>query len=358
MRKTAVYKDTLFLQHKTGTAHPESPDRLQVIYEQLEKPPICEKLIFPDFPDASPEDILLNHSQKHIQEVASTSGKTAAYLDADTRTSPESYKASLRAAGAVIDGVKRLYNGEIDNGFALVRPPGHHAEKNRSMGFCLFNNIAVGARWALDNLGVKRIFIFDWDLHHGNGTQNSFYATDKVFFCSIHQFPHYPGTGIFPEIGNDRGVGYTLNIPLGGGQGDEEYARILNELVGPVLRLYKPEMILVSCGFDTFLGDPLGAMRVTPAGFAYMTKYLVDMAEEICDGKLFITLEGGYNLDAMRDGSLAVLTQLYGNLLDSSLPVYLDGARYKKLQQVTPVIAELDQAKQILGNFWDIKDNS
>ncbi len=354
MRRTAVYKNDLFLEHKTGSSHPESPDRLKVIYEKLDSPSIKSKFIFPDFEPATVEDIHRNHTHKHIQEVASTAGKPAAYLDGDTRTSAESYKAALLAAGAVIDGINRLHRKEIDNGFALVRPPGHHAEKDRSMGFCLFNNIAVAAHWATAKLGLKKIFIFDWDLHHGNGTQNSFFATDKVFFCSTHQFPHYPGTGLFPDVGEDRGIGYTLNIPLPGGQGDAEYARIMNEVVGPMIRAYRPEMILVSCGFDIYQGDPLGAMRVTPSGFAYMTRTLVQLAEEICQGKLLITLEGGYNLDAMRNGSMAVLSELYGNRIDSSSPVFLDDATYEKLRKTTASVEALDQAKAIAENFWEI----
>ncbi len=354
MRRTAVYKHDLFLEHKTGSSHPESPDRLKVIYEKLKQPSIKNNFIFPEFSEAALQDICRNHSQKHIKEVAATSGKPAAYLDGDTRTSAQSYKASLLAAGAVIDGVKRLHEGEVDNCFALVRPPGHHAEKDCAMGFCLFNNIAIAARWAKAELGLKKIFIFDWDLHHGNGTQNSFYATDNVFFCSTHQFPHFPGTGVFPEIGEDRGFGHTLNVPLPGGQGDEEYAVIMNELVGPLIKAYQPDMIFVSCGFDIYQGDPLGAMRVTPAGFAYMTRVLVDAAEQVCDGKLLVTLEGGYNLDAMCDGSLAVLTELYGKKLNFSLPVYLDDAKYKKLLTATPSIDALEQAQQLARNFWDI----
>ncbi len=354
MRKTAVYRDNLFISHNPGAGHPESPDRLRVIYDELDKEEIASHFIFPQFEKASPDWIELIHTGRHIQEVATTAGQGAVYLDADTRTSADSYDAALLASGALIDGISRIDSGEIDNGFCFVRPPGHHAERERSMGFCLFNNIAVAARWALNELGLKRIMIIDWDLHHGNGTQKSFYNTDKVLFCSTHQFPYYPGSGAFPEIGEDRGEGYTINVPLTGGHGDVEYARLFNDLFAPLARVYQPQLILVSCGFDIYKGDPLGAMRVTPAGFAYMTRVLVELAAEVCEGKLLITLEGGYNLDAMRDGSLAVLTELCGSPLSSKYPVYLSEKKAEDLRTANTAFDTLDQAISLARNWWDL----
>jgi len=225
----------------------------------------------------------------------------------------------------VVDGIQRIAAGEADNAFCLVRPPGHHAERDRAMGFCLFNNIAVGAKWALARLGLERMVILDWDLHHGNGTQRSFYDTDEVLYCSTHQYPYYPGTGALLETGEGRGEGFTLNVPLPGGQDDHDFIRIFRELFVPVIRRYQPQFILVSCGFDIYQGDPLGTMRVTPAGFALMTQIMQRLAEELCDGRLLVTLEGGYHPAGMRDGALAVLTELCGEQLNPSYPDFSSG---------------------------------
>ncbi len=315
MRKTAVYRNDLFLAHQPGAGHVESPDRLRVIYDELDQPEVGSGLVYPVFEPASPEIIALNHSRELVERVAETGGRHHDYLDADTRTSADSYAAACLAVGAVVDGVRRIFDGEVDNGFCLVRPPGHHAECDRAMGFCLFNNIAVGAAWAIKELGLERIFVLDWDLHHGNGTQHSFYDTDQVFYCSTHQFPYYPGTGALAETGEGRGEGFTLNIPLPGGQGDEDFIRILSEIVVPVAVNFKPDLVLVSCGFDIYGGDPLGTMRVSAQGFARMTEIMRNLAGEACEGRILVTLEGGYNLDGMRDGSLAVLTALKGESL-------------------------------------------
>ncbi|MCI5223239.1 MAG: histone deacetylase [Candidatus Electrothrix sp. AR4] len=222
MRKTAVYRNDLFWEHQPGFSHPESPERLQVIYDALDQG-IGEHFVFPEF-DAVSQDILrLNHSAELIQRVADTQGMEHEYLDADTQTSARSHEAACLAVGALIDGIARIDLGEIDNAFCLVRPPGHHAEQGRSMGFCLYNNVAVAARWAMRELGMRRIMIIDWDLHHGNGTQKSFYDTDKVLYLSTHQYPYYPGTGAFLETGGGAGEGCTVNIPLPGGEGDMEF---------------------------------------------------------------------------------------------------------------------------------------
>jgi acetoin utilization deacetylase AcuC-like enzyme len=254
----------------------------------------------------------------------------------------------------VIDGITRLEQGEIDNGFCLVRPPGHHAERNQATGFCLFNNIAIGAKWAIKSLGLERIMIIDWDLHHGNGTQNSFYRNDKVLYCSTHQYPFYPGSGALPESGEGRGRGYTVNVPLTGGEGDETYARIFNELYVPLARAYCPQMILVSCGFDILAGDPMGSMKVTPAGVAYMTRVLVELARELCSGKLLFTLEGGYDRDNMRNGVLAVLTELHGVSLAKDHPVYLWQQDLNRLRSTGVESASIDQAKHWVKNWWNV----
>ncbi len=351
MRKTAIYRDDLFLDHNPGPSHPESPQRLQVIYNELDKESIGGRFIYPRFDPASTQIIELNHSPQLVKRVAATAGKSSGFLDADTQTSANSYSAACLAVGALIDGIHRLDQGEIDNAFCLVRPPGHHAENDHSMGFCLFNNVAVAARWAQRDLSMKRIMIVDWDLHHGNGTQNSFYNTDQVLFLSSHQYPYYPGSGAVLQSGSGAGEGFTVNIPLAGGQGDYEYARIFNELVRPIARLYHPDMILISCGFDIYDGDPLGAMRVTPAGFAYMTRVMRELAEELCNGKLLVTLEGGYNLTGMRDGALAVLAELQGEEIAG---IGLGKKKWGSLQKADIECAQLEQAISMQKNYWEL----
>ncbi|MBI5557464.1 MAG: histone deacetylase [Deltaproteobacteria bacterium] len=347
MRKTAVMKDNLFMEHDPGHQHVECPERLRVIYEQLDKPEMRADFLFPGFPTATREELRLNHSEAHIDRVAATAGKTFDLLDADTTTSPRSYDAACLAAGAVVEGVRLLVAGEIDNCFALVRPPGHHAEATHGKGFCLFNNVAIGARYAIDKINVKKVLIVDWDLHHGNGTQNSFYDTDKVLYFSTHQYPFYPGSGAATEQGKGAGQGFTVNVPLPGGQGDEAFARIFNELLLPVARQYQPEMIMVSAGFDIYRGDPLGTMGVTVDGFAYMTRVLLDLADEVCRGRLILTLEGGYNVPGQRDSVLAVLAELTGR-------EFLKKEAFARLSGASVPLPSLDHAQKIAKKFWKL----
>ncbi|MBU0966501.1 MAG: histone deacetylase [Proteobacteria bacterium] len=347
MRKTAVMKDDLFLEHDPGHGHVESPERLQVIYEQLDKPEIKENFLFPSFGPASHEVLGLIHTEAHIARVAATSGKRFDLLDADTTTSPRSYDAACLAAGAVVEGARLLVAGEVDNCFALVRPPGHHAESTHGKGFCLFNNIAIAARYAVTELKLKKVLIIDWDLHHGNGTQHSFYDTDQVLFFSTHQYPFYPGSGAALENGDGEGVGFTINVPLPGGQGDEAFARIFNSLLVPVARQYRPEMIMVSAGFDIYKGDPLGAMHVTVDGFAYMTRLLRELADELCGGRLLLTLEGGYHLTGQRDGVLAVLAELVGRR-------FLQEETFVNLSRSSVAVPGLEIAQKIAKKNWKL----
>ncbi len=347
MTKTAILQDKLFLEHNPGYGHVESPDRLRVIYDMLEKPEVRKQFVFPQFSPAPREIIALNHTETLIDQVAATADQAFAALDGDTSTSPRSYDAACLAVGALTDGVKLLLANEIDNGFALVRPPGHHAEKDRAMGFCLFNNIAIGAHYAIEKMGLKRVLIVDWDLHHGNGTQHSFYDTDKVLYFSTHQYPYYPGSGAVSEFGRGDGQGYTVNVPLSGGLGDAQYARIFNEILVPVARQYQPELILVSAGFDIAMGDPLGAMQVTSEGFAYLARVLCGLAAELCEGRLLFTLEGGYNLKAQLNGVLAVLTVLQGG-------DYPQKEVYDQLAAGDAPLMVLQQVRNELGSFWNI----
>lgn len=344
-RKTAVLKDQLFLAHDPGYDHVESPARLAAIYQALARPEETGAYLFPACEPASYADLAANHTAAHIERVARTAGKQFEALDPDTHTSPRSYEAAVLAAGAVITGLKLVASGKADNAAALVRPPGHHAEADQARGFCLFNNIAIGARYALQHLGMERIFILDWDLHHGNGTQHSFYDTDQVLYCSTHQYPMYPGTGSLKETGAGKGEGYTLNVPLPGGQGDQDFARIMDELVAPVARQYRPDCIMISAGYDTHVSDPLGGMAVTSAGFAYMTRVMVALAAELCKGRLVLALEGGYNLQGLAEGVLVSLHEMAGT---SELPT---GA-HKIAPQIKKPLPALDAALNAARKYW------
>jgi acetoin utilization deacetylase AcuC-like enzyme len=354
MRKTAVFKDPLFMAHDPGFDHVESPERLRVVYEILDRKEVKDNFIYPDFIPASHDIIGLNHTANQIYRVGETAGKIFDSLDPDTQTSMESYAAACMAVGALIRGVDLLLEGEIDNGFALVRPPGHHAERDKSMGFCLFNNVAIAAHYALKRCGLKRVMIVDWDLHHGNGTQHSFYNSNKVLYLSTHQYPYYPGTGSLHETGKGAGAGYTINVPLPGYQRDRDYASIFNEIVIPIGKQYQPELILISCGFDISQGDPLGAMEITPQGFAYMTRSMVTLAEEVCGGKVLVTLEGGYNLNGMRDGAMAVLSELCGHPLDTGFATNLDKKSAETFVKEKSQHPAIDQAREVAKRYWNL----
>lgn len=352
MRKTAIFTDPLFLEHDPGFDHPESPERLRGVYKLLAEKALRDCFLKPKFSPASHEIIALNHSAALIQRVAETAGKVFDFLDPDTKTSSASYGAACMAAGALIKGVDLLTAGDIDNGFALVRPPGHHAERDQSMGFCLFNNVAIAARYATEILGLDRVMIVDWDLHHGNGTQHSFYESEKVLYISTHQYPYYPGTGSLRETGKGKGEGFTLNIPLPGYQGDVDYATIFDDLVVPIGREYNPQLILVSAGFDIYRGDPLGTMEVTAQGFAYMTRILVRLAEEVSQGRLLVTLEGGYHPDGQRDGILAVLGELCGQELDTEYQIHLDNETARGLGREKSHHPAIRQACEVAKKYW------
>ena len=355
MTKTAIFRDELFLQHIPDFNHVESPDRLKVIYNELDRPEIGELFLFPTITPADREALESNHTKALVERIAATSGKSFDSLDPDTQTSSQSYDAACLAAGAVIKGTQMLAAGEIDNGFALVRPPGHHAEADRAMGFCLFNNVAIGARYALDELQMDRVLILDWDLHHGNGTQHSFYNMNQVFYMSSHQYPYYPGSGSLSAVGSGIGEGFTLNVPLPGGQDDQAYGRVFREAFIPVIRQYRPDIILVSAGFDIYARDPLGTMAVTAAGFGYMARLLGEVAAEVCKGRLLFVLEGGYSLEGLRDGVLAVLGELAGleDCVDERLN-RLSNDEIQQLEETKVQVPMLAQVQDIAKKYWGV----
>jgi acetoin utilization deacetylase AcuC-like enzyme len=290
--------------------HPESEHRLLAIWDMLNETKLIEELAVLEPRDATKEEICLVHDAKYFDIIKSTSGKPRVYLDSDTSTCPVSFAAAVRAAGGVLSSVDAIVNKEIDIGFPMVRPPGHHAERNMAMGFCLFNNVAIGASYIIRSRNFKRVLIVDWDLHHGNGTQNMFYGSREVLYFSTHQYPHYPGTGSIKEVGVADGAGYNINVPLPGGMGDTEYIKIFFEVLRPVIEQFRPEFILVSAGFDIYFEDPLGGMNITPKGFAQMTRFLKEAAEMHSGGNIIFILEGGYSLEGLWLSTRDVIEEL------------------------------------------------
>jgi acetoin utilization deacetylase AcuC-like enzyme len=310
LRSTGIVKDRRYLDHGSEYMQPESPARLEAIYAMLEAPDMEGHFveIAPRYADF--EEIALVHDPKHIGQVAATADRPHAYLDADTETTPESYDTARLAVGGLFNAIDAVMTGSLDNAFALIRPPGHHARRDGSAGFCLFNNVALGAIHALNTHGLKRVLIADWDLHHGDGTAYTFYKDRRVLYFSTHQYPAYPGTGAVEEIGRGDGVGYTVNVPLRPGAGNPQYVKIFRALLEPLARAFKPELVLVSAGFDIYDRDPLGGMRVTSRGFAYLTRILMNIADACCAGRLVLTLEGGYHIDGQAASVKAVLKEL------------------------------------------------
>jgi acetoin utilization deacetylase AcuC-like enzyme len=300
------------MNHRMGAYHPERPERLGVIYDMLEQSDLAGKFIEVPVRPATKEELLRIHAPSYVDRLELTAGKECTYLDPDTQTCAASYEAALLAAGGLCEAIAMVQSGKLNNAFALVRPPGHHAEKSRAMGFCLFNNVAIGARYAQKDLHLGRVLIVDWDLHHGNGTQHSFEDDPTILYFSTHQYPYYPGTGAFEEVGLGKGKGFTVNIPLTVGYGDGEYLGIYQRILKPIALEFRPEFILVSAGFDIYYGDPLGGMNVTPTGFAGLTRAIMNIAEECCEGKVVFTLEGGYDLEGERESVKRVLNELAG----------------------------------------------
>lgn len=342
MTVTGIVKDKRYLDHIMGPSHPECPQRLKLIYAMLEDPDMRGKFKEVPVRPAERKEIFFIHSPSYVDLLESTAQKEYAFLDADTQTCAASYETALLAAGGLCQAISMVCSGQLDNAFALVRPPGHHAERSQAHGFCLFNNVAIGARFAQKDLHVGRILIVDWDLHHGNGTQHSFEEDPTILYFSTHQFPYYPGTGAFDEVGRGEGRGFTVNVPLSIGYGDGEYVEIFERILKPISLEFRPELILVSAGFDIFSGDPLGGMNVTPAGFAGMMRAILDIAGECCGGKVVLTLEGGYDIIGQRDSVKEVLKELAGlarrnttefkALADQSMLGYVLG-RVKKAHQ-------------------------
>jgi acetoin utilization deacetylase AcuC-like enzyme len=317
---TAYCYEPLYIEHDLP-GHPESRLRLERVMASLGETGLLARLTPVR---ALPVDLSLLekvHSSAYVARVRQIADRGGGFLDADTYLGPRSYDAALLAAGGVVELVRTVAAGRASNGFALVRPPGHHATPARGMGFCLFNNIAIAAQAALDELSLARVMIVDWDVHHGNGTQEIFYDSPQVLFTSTHQYPHYPGTGGWSEIGAGAGLGYTANVPLPAGVGDAGFRSIFAEILEPLAERFRPELILVSAGYDAHWNDPLAGLRLSLDGYWEMARSVVALAGRLCGGRLVVTLEGGYDLDVLACGVANTCRALLGDPIPGPDPL-------------------------------------
>jgi len=325
------------LDHDTGP-HPEQPARMVAIERELMA---RDYLGFERVSSPAAERSVLEavHPESHVDQIERLAAIGGARIDADTVVSAGSFKAAMHACGGAVSLVDRLLDGRASTGFSIHRPPGHHAEAERAMGFCLFNNIAVAARRALDAHGLERVMIVDWDVHHGNGTNDIFHAEPGVLFCSIHQSPLYPGTGPASDVGSGDGRGFTVNMPVPPGSGDREFRSLIDHVVVPLARTYRPQLLLISAGFDAHADDPLADCRVTDDGYAAMARSLRDAAAGI-GAPVGAVLEGGYALDALARSVAATMAVLGGASIDGAVGVAdVSGRALERLAEYWPGLA-------------------
>jgi acetoin utilization deacetylase AcuC-like enzyme len=300
MGKTGLVYHPAFLEHDMGPGHPESPNRLRAIMQRLEESGTAAQLTRIEPRRAEDEWITQIHSPSYVallNQHAPTNGRVS--LDPDTSMSPGSLHAAYLAAGGALAAVDAIMAHQVGHVFCAVRPPGHHAEAGRAMGFCLFNNVAIAARYVQKKYGLTRVLIVDWDVHHGNGTQHSFEEDPSVLFFSTHQYPHYPGTGRGTERGKRTGEGFTINVPMEAGEGDEEYHAIFLKSLVPAADEFNPEFVIISAGFDAHKDDPLASMGLTESGYVDLTSIVAGIAKRYAEGRILSSLEGGYNLTAL-----------------------------------------------------------
>ncbi|MCF8075685.1 MAG: universal stress protein [Desulfotignum sp.] len=343
-KPTGVVMDPRFLDHDTPAGHPETPERLAMINDLVTGLKTGLGLtVIPPVP-AAKEDILRVHTPRYFEQVAATQYREQTWLTPDTMASPKTFQTALLACGAVITAIRAAAAGTIENGAVFVRPPGHHAEQGRAMGYCIFNNVAVGAMYARTVLGLPRVLIVDFDVHHGNGTCHIFERDPTVMFFSTHQYPLFPGTGLFTETGLGPGEGYSINIPLSKGFGEAEFTAIFMKILKPVAREFKPDLILVSAGFDIHKSDPLGKMKVTSRGFGPITASIMDIAKENRAMLIFV-LEGGYHITALAKSVETMLRVLCG----ATIPEYPEVAAAADPKKVNPV---MHRCRYVHGAFW------
>ena len=322
---TALLYDPIFLEHITPGEHPEQPERLRRPLEVLQALNWMERegLVHLAPRAASRDELALVHDPAYIQRVQhaaeragrleAETGRKSYFFATDTYVSAKSYEAALVAAGAPLTAIDALLRGEIENAYCLVRPPGHHALADNAMGFCLFNNVAIAARYAIEKHGLERVMIIDYDVHHGNGTQEAFYEDPRVLYFSTHQAPFYPGTGLSTELGAGDGLGTTINVPLPATTDYGVYEAVFRQVMAPAADRFDPQLILVSAGFDAHWSDPLGEMYLSTAAFAVLNRQIIELAQTLCNGRLVLVQEGGYNIEAMAGCVATCLNLLLGD---------------------------------------------
>ncbi|MEL6524486.1 MAG: histone deacetylase [Chloroflexota bacterium] len=318
---TAYVTHQRYIEHKMQNyQHPEHPGRIQAVWDVFEAANLPERLhiLTPD--PVTDEQITRVHTRKHLETLAMISAQDQMMMyDQDTYALPTTPLIARLSAGGIVTAVDAVMRGDADNALAAVRPPGHHATPSRAMGFCILSNVAIAARYAQDTYNAKRVLIVDYDVHHGNGTQDVFYDDDSVLFVSTHQYPYYPGTGSMDETGKNGAEGTTLNVPLSAGHGDANYARVFDEIVIPAAKRFKPDLVIVSAGFDAHHVDPLAGMKLSHTGYVDLSRKLVALAGDVCEGKIVFALEGGYDLPAVSHGMRNVAHVLLGedDMIDS-----------------------------------------
>jgi acetoin utilization deacetylase AcuC-like enzyme len=337
--------DERFLRHELA-GHPERPARLRHVVAELQRRSLWERVTWLPAAAASEDQLATVHDPEYVALIREASAAGGGMLDLNTYLTADSHEVACLAAGSTV-GLTGTVVGERGVGFALVRPPGHHAMPQRAMGFCLFNNIALAAEHAGRELGLERVAIVDWDLHHGNGTQEAFFHRPDVLYCSIHESPKFPGTGARDEIGVWAGEGYTVNVPLRSGAADEHYLRAFDEVFAPIVRAFGPQLILVSAGYDAHMADPIGGMALSVAGFRQMAERVLAWADELCEGRLVLVLEGGYDLEGLARGVAVTFEALLG----------LRSAAEDRPPPLHPRLAEeldkqLEMAKIVQRQFW------
>ncbi|MBS7654408.1 histone deacetylase [Candidatus Bathyarchaeota archaeon] len=350
--RTAIIYSNKYLEHKTGNGHPESPQRLIAIMRGIERSGLLKdkECMLVEPRSISLEDLLMIHIPEHVERIRSICNSGGGLIDDETPVSKESFNVAMLAAGGAIRAVQGVMDKEFNNVFAIVRPPGHHAGENFSLGFCIFNNVALAAKYLNEKMGLRRVLIFDIDAHHGNGTQEIFYDTNNVLFISIHEDPtEFPRTGFIGEVGVDEGLGYTVNIPLPYGTGDAAYLMALKTIVLPIISQYKPQFILISAGFDGYYRDPVADLSLSAYIFPKIFHILLDLAHKICDGRLVAILEGGYNLSFLKKvapACIAKMTGIYFKVKDHRPPINLKSQ--KEAEKVVEIV------KRVQSRYWSL----
>ncbi|MEI9976340.1 MAG: histone deacetylase [Ignavibacteriota bacterium] len=310
---TALSADVICREHLIGRVQPERPERFDVVVEALRQSGAFDRMLPLAPRSATEEELLLCHTERYLKTARHDIESGALHLSTgDTDIDARSWEAAVRAAGAGLNAVDAVMEGRAQNAFCVVRPPGHHATASRGMGFCIFNNVALAARYAQRRYGLERVLILDWDVHHGNGTQEIFYTDPSVFFCSTHQWPLYPGTGRADETGEGRGEGFTMNIPLPPGSGRAEIFEAVENALMPAAERFRPDMVLISAGFDSRIGDLLGNLTLTDDDFSDLTRRVMEIAARHAGGRVVSLLEGGYNLAGLASAAAAHVGALLG----------------------------------------------